>query len=762
MPNFVKATVSKKQLRLIPDISASANESSNGENEFDVTVINESDKFASFYLELLTIGIDSNSNVKWYTLDPEVSAKKPSGAQTNFHVIITKPPIQVYDTTIELTLRVFSVEYANLFNSQKLSLKIERPRKPLRIYLPIKEFKVYPEEEIEIPVILENLSQKPTDVKLSISGLDPDWLSKGTEQKLQIDALESEKTSFWCQPPKNARPPSGEYEFKIEAKSDTSSNPAREQGILEVLPHGTVEFSCTPKMQIIPVKRGVSRKQSKFATYELQFENDSNLPQRVNIQISEQDKKQCGLVIPEGVELAPGETKPMYLVAKKRRPWWWLKRRLLFEVSPILTNPDTEKPSLQIRANPSTQVLELQVLPIIPFWLQLVELLLLLLVLSLLWYLNPKDYHTGAVNSVRLIGNSSLVVSGSSDQTIRLWQVDRSPWQFDIRRLKYEGFIALETQKSVRVIRQSPREDYVIASGLENGDIKLWNVLSKRDTKPIYNGNDRVFDLAFTKDSRFLFSGHGSGIIRQWNLEDKIKNPRVADLNFTIYALALSETQPIPLIVVAGRYNRLALWDWFNRRIYELPYQAQNQPEKNRFNPIMGQHQYINSLTIADAKNMLVSGDNEGYITLWDLNQIRQCIQVGDRVEAINRNDENFRRDSFGNTVSTVKCDDAILDRWRDGHRNQPVRSVALTQNGCYLASVGDDGRVMLWTLEKSKRSPQHQAGNIIAQFPDIRLNSVDIKALDDNLFIATGDDNYRVKLYRVKGRNDDDNANCQ
>jgi len=767
MPNLVKAIVSKREIRLIPDIVIeSGDRTANGENEFDVTVVNESNKFASFYIELLAIGADAESNVKWYNLEPEVSAKKPSGDRTTFHVIITKPPIPVYDTTIELTLRVFSVEFPSLYTSQKINLIVEKARKPLRLYLPIKDFKVLPGEKIEIPAIVYNLSQKATEVQLKISGLKPEWITQGTQQTLQIDAGDYQQTSFWCQAEENTQTLSRKYDFAIEAKSNTSNRNPHEKGVLELLPQGNIEFICKNKLQSIPViKIKGAKKQSKLATYELKFANNSNLPQQINLQISAKDVQQCGLKIPEPIELAPGEPKTMYLVAKKRRPWWWLKRRLLFEVSPILTNPNTAQSEPQIRSNPSIQVLELQILPIIPFWLQLFGGFLLLLLLWFLWYLNPQDYHQGSVNSVRLIGNSSLVVSGSSDQTIRLWQVNRSSWQLDRRRLKYEGFIAEKTEKSVRVIHQSPREDYIIASGLESGDIKLWNVLLKTEPQSIYQGTDRVFALAFSKDSSYLFSGHGSGVVRKWDLESPKKQPQTANSRFTIYALAISETrekQPNALAAIAGRYNKLSLWDWFNGQIYELEYFSSDGQEDKKFSPIAGQNQYINSLALADSQNLLASSDNQGYISLWDMNKIRQCINITSAAIAEYGYFSPFKTDGLGNLVIPLDCDNAIIDRWHQDRDNQPVRSVALSQNGCYLVSGGDDGRVVLWPLENRKRSPQYQDGKIIAEFPDIRINSVDIKALDDNLFISTGDDKNRVKLYRVNGSDENNNAKCQ
>jgi hypothetical protein len=89
MPNLVKAIVSKREIRLIPDIVIeSGDRTANGENEFDVTVVNESNKFASFYIELLAIGADAESNVKWYNLEPEVSAKKPQAIAPLFTLLL--------------------------------------------------------------------------------------------------------------------------------------------------------------------------------------------------------------------------------------------------------------------------------------------------------------------------------------------------------------------------------------------------------------------------------------------------------------------------------------------------------------------------------------------------------------------------------------------------------------------------------------------------------------------------------------------------
>ena len=726
MAGSVKAVVSPKILEFTPDSSSySCDVSVKDENELDVTVTNNSDKFASFQVELSTPGLDENSQIKWYRVEPEICAKKPPGSETTFHVVITKAPIPAYDITIDPILKVFSVEHENLYTSQKLKLTIKKPLKSLRVEVPIEELKVNPGDAIEIPVIAYNLSPKISEITLTCSELDPDWMSAGRERTLIVEPGESEKTSFLCQPPRDT--PSKEYKFTVNAKSNTSQYTAREQRILEILPDGVVKFSCSDKQQKIP---GKGLKKSNFATYELAFKNQSNLPQRVNIAIPEKEQQQGDFqTIPEELNLALGETKIMQLVAKKKRHWLGLKQILKFAVSAELTNRHSEENNTEIYADPNTQVLELKVLPIIPFLLQVGGGTLILLLLLLNWLLQPRVYHAAPVNSVRFFGNGSLVFSASSDQTIRRWQVDDSAWQLNIFRLKHKQPLIAETeqtQKAVRVIRQSPKDNDQIAVGLENGEVKLWDISTNKQIKSLSkNRGDRVFDLVFSQNGRYLYSGHGSGLVNQWNLENYEKQKSI-NAKFTVYALAINEsTHPSPLIFIAGRFNKLAVWNGNNQDFYEqLQYKWRDWDNKD-LKPVFGQHHYITSL--ATANNILASADNQGYITLWNIDRIRECINKSGRKQP-------------------VLCDEAILAQGRDGHGHQPVRSVALTQNGRYLASAGDDGRVMLWSLTEGL-----EEGKMIAQ-SDARFNSVDIKALNNSVLVTSGDDHYKVNLYRVNG----------
>ena len=770
--NHVTALVTKKKLTLIPDIASDVSEvTEDDDRAFDVTVINNSDKFASFQLELIAPGLDPQAEIDWYRVEPEICAKKPPGDRTTFHVTIIKPPIPAYDTTIDITLRAFSVEFANLFTSQTLHLKIEKPRRSLRVYLPAPIIKVFPGDLTEIPVLVNNLSSKSTEITLRLTQLDTSWFKQGTTQLRQLEPGDSKTVSFWCQPLLTNPPLSQSYDFVVEGQSGTSKYIARDQGAVEVLPQGVVEFNCDFPEQTVPAQRQTNHPHKpNIATYELKFVNASNLAQQVTLQSSETDRQQCCLKIPDSIDLAPGEPRSLFLSAHKSRPWIGLKQRFSFEVSPLLSHPITDGTSDRIHPHPSHRTLELYLLPRLPLWLQLGGLLLTTLIIWLASSL-LRIGHQSTVNFVRFSGDGTTVLSASSDRTLRRWQINNTRWQpetlqhWNLRQLTSSENVGAQTGKAVRIIRHRPQDNDVAAVGLEDGTIQLWNLSRGVSDKTLYSGNDRVFDLVFTPDSKTLFSGHGSGNVYARSLTEPKRSPRnisqsvvgnppLAELVpkenrvrflFTISSLALSEDQSSSLVVVAGQFNKLALWDWQNQKVYEVPYVREDPPHK--FNLPMGKQQYINSLSTA--KNLLATADSEGLITLWDMKQVRQC-SLELRPRTANQSGRFKTADE-----NPTRCSNAILKQWNEA--KQPIRSVALSRDGCYLASAGDDGRVVLTPIQNQQ--PQLKQQKVLGQFHH-GIRSVDISSQGNEILVTSDADGDRVMLYRLK--KDSNHADCQ
>lgn len=690
---------------------------------FEVSVVNESNQFASFELQIIAAGSSSNWSDNWYSISPAVSAKKPPGDITNFRVNITDTPIPGFVGKMNIIVRIFSLELGEDRKLVRLIVEEGTGVVPLNVDLPIREFSAQPETLIEIPVRVTNSSQTSAHVSLKFCGVEPQWLLDGTERLLQIAPGEKAEASFLCQLPDPKRVDSKVYPFTIEATYKNSLPSISPPGLIKVLPGGFLDFQCLPEKQHIPAsRRWLPQLRTNSTTYLIECQNASNLSEQVHIEMrkGEEEQKQCFWeILPEVIEIKPGKIEQFEILVSKRRRWFGLAEKLSFIVKAVVSDQ-------RVNVNNENQFLKLTIHPVLHPWLQLI---LLILLLGLLWavsWLNPNNPffgHQRPVNSVQFNGVGGKAISGSQDQGIIRWHVPgfANPLinQHDIRLAKDAG-------KSVRVVRYKPVDNDVVAAGLENGEIQIWNVIGgtggtkKPKATLSLNKDDRIFGLEFSQSSRSLFSGHGSGLVLQWDINDVLLRSATSDklnipfnkpskshqVNFAISDLALIGQQRQNLLI-GGRYNNLVM---LNR--------AQGSLIPIKYNPPGSQNDYITSLDSAEHRpNRLVSSDTNGQITVWNM---ESCVK--------NNNGE---------------CE--VIDRWSNGHGGQAVRSVSISNDGCYIASGGDDNRVMLWPLTTAgKRADMN--GRVVRSASQ-KFNSVDIKVVNQRIMIISGNDDTQVRV---------------
>jgi FOG: WD40 repeat len=228
-----------------------------------------------------------------------------------------------------------------------------------------------------------------------------------------------------------------------------------------------------------------------------------------------------------------------------------------------------------------------------------------------------------------------------------------------------------------------------------------------------------VFGLAFTLDSRFLFSSHGSGQVLRWSVDRhlirqssaKLQQPLQSQkLNFAISDSVLVGDND-NILAIAGRYNNLVLWNWEQNTVRPVAY-----PE------IGGKDDYIQSMDVPEfRRNLLATADTKGFITVWDMTP---CLK---------------------DTSQTCN----IVDRWGDGHQGKPVRSVGIDPNGCYLVSGGDDGRLMFWGLTAAGRRAGEFANGKPLAVLNANVTAVDVRVQQHQVIAIAGDSTGRVRGYR-------------
>ena len=753
---------------------------------FDVTVNNDSDSRATFYIDIKAAGGNRNQGEKWYKLEPEVAAAKPPGSTTNFQVIIFDTPITGFVGIANLTVRISSPE---LGQERRLLLRLniesENQLNLLELQLPVKQFHVDASNIVDIPVQLHNLGQQSTKGNLSFI-IDSRWLIGNSQQPFSLEAGCQTEVVFRCQAPSAAKAASKNYPFKVQAVCSNSYSTDVE-GNIEILPFGSIEFDIPQPRQIIPTQRQwLPNWKSDTASFELHLKSISNLYQQINIKLQGKDAIKCSFKqIPEISTLDVGNTNQIILDITTKRHWVGIRKNLQLEAKPELSDQ-----RLGFNTEPPTKSLELKVLPIIPFWLQLTILALIAAILSLISRANPV-MHTDSVNSVDLNGIGTIALSGSNDCTLRRWEVRRQKLQPD-KSIKYrkkpivcgtthrrEGLLAIfgnddNNQANIfkevgaKVIRFIPKDNDIVAVGLDQGFIELRDVKSGEIVRVLKETSaeekDQIFDLEFTPDSHFLFSGHGSGKVRFWSIESLGKSSdeklgktyeqqpiKVLDLReklkldqnlnqknisrFLIRALKFIPTSNNQgFLVIAGNYSSFIILPWnpnnLNAEFKNILIQNLNTKGISG-----GETDYVSALaTFNDSNKILATADSTGYITTWNLG------------ECLNNFTPNPAQEQ---QISELNCA-RMIDNWQAAKLGG-VNTLSFSEDGRLLISGGNDGRVMVWQLDDEYKYDKTQKGQKIYQ-SNGAIFSIDLETNNQGkLMVLIGGEDKQVTLRHIR-----------
>lgn len=662
----------------------------------------------------MAAGNDPLATAAWYDLAPEVSSVKPPGDSTTFQIAIIDTPIVGFFGWVSLTVRVFSLEL-KAEERQVLRLKVSPPEGavPLKLELLTPILRSRPGRTVRLPVRVYNLAQLTVGALVRCEGLPPDWFPHDVEQAIDLLPQQWTTTEFAITLPSPTEALARPLPFVVQAEVPGSA-PAIAEGRLDILPVGRLVFRPpAPNWAVLPRQWPWQKSEMPPpATYQLIFENASNLDPRIAIALASDTAEDLQWAVePLEIPLLPGMEQVQALAVRSRRPWWGRTCTHRLDAYAVLSDERLGK------TVPESRALQLEVTPVIPLWLAVLGGLGLLWLLWLLSWLNPASPlfgHRAAVNSVQFDGLGETVISGSNDQTARLWQ--RRGF---VRPFKNPGLGRVaQADKAIRVARYRPLDNDRLAIGLENGEIQLWDLLQDERTLSLVapdQRDDRVLDLLFAPDAQTLFSSHGSGEVRRWSLapesvlQSDTRLLQTETFPFAAYSLAGIGTDQA-VLAIAGRFNRLELWNWRTGRRHPVTY------------PGGGQDDYITSLATAEAQPYwLAVADNQGQITLFDL---RDCI------------------------AGAEPC--RVLDSWVANPDGEAVRAIALTDQGCYLASVGDAGQVKLWPLSQGRRQGRYAAGETLATLPT-KLNSVDIRRRQNRLWVVSGADDTRIRIHPTR-----------
>jgi WD40 repeat protein/DNA-binding CsgD family transcriptional regulator len=301
-------------------------------------------------------------------------------------------------------------------------------------------------------------------------------------------------------------------------------------------------------------------------------------------------------------------------------------------------------------------------------------------------YLDNKEFNGGINDIVFNPDDSSTALSACEDGIIALWDVSSISTAKVIRR--YDGHAG-----AVNDVAFSPDGKQFI-SAYDQGTIILWDTGSGKEIHRLNSGTGDVTSVAFSRDSHMAISASDDGKTILWDVENKTETRRYASpagvwLNQVIFGPA--DEYGVATVWGLSSNNAVYVWDLETaKQISEIP-SGSNPYSDIAFttggdkvalafekmillrNIVQGGYEQrllqnsqaidnsITALEISKDNTLLVSGDKEGDIELWNL-PIRNDLdpEIVDKVTSLGNTalfpDQQHLLSSTGSADTTPPC----------------------------------------------------------------------------------------------------------
>jgi WD40 repeat protein/serine/threonine protein kinase len=408
--------------------------------------------------------------------------------------------------------------------------------------------------------------------------------------------------------------------------------------------------------------------------------------------------------------------------------------------------------------------------------------------------------HTGVVNSVAFSPDGRYALSGSSDGTVRLWDVAsgkevRKVQGYDelvsevaflangqiIMARSKDGAILWDTRtdevhryKGGNLEFFDESERYALAT-CEDGSVRLWDVTTKQEVRRFGRHDGTVYSATFSPDKNHVLSGGGDNILRLWEVETG-KEVRhfvghshwVFSVTFSPdgeYVLSGSGDQTVRIWEVkTGRElrcfrhegavfsvafspnGRYALSSSHDRtiRVWEVYYPSfQLTSIKMHPFPVIAQFRAINQLQQEDVLFAELLRMGQQHVKEKSFLRAHDILRQAQDVPGYERNKDVLQFLTLCRVQGGGYCRN-IRNGWcvycLDEHTDS-IASVAFSPDGRYALSGGGDRVIRLWEIEN---------GRVICKLEGHTLAVYSVVFSPDGHYALSGSWDKTIRLWEV------------
>ncbi|KAK1984140.1 WD40-repeat-containing domain protein [Colletotrichum cereale] len=334
--------------------------------------------------------------------------------------------------------------------------------------------------------------------------------------------------------------------------------------------------------------------------------------------------------------------------------------------------------------------------------------------------LQKLEGHHGAVSSVAFSHDSTLIVSASSDQTVRVWRTDtgeciqtlegHTDWVSSVA-FSHDStlIVSASYDRTVRVWRTETGECFqtleghdkavtsaafshdsgLIVSASYDQTIQVWRTSTGECIQKLEGHIEGVTSAAFSHNSDLILSGSDDATVRAWCT---YTGECIQEINcYSSPVCSASFSHDSTLIASALNNSTVRIWNA----------KAEKHTREG------SEHGDAVIHVIISHNSGLIASVSVGVIRVW-------CTDTGNYIRKIKGHNNSYKSAVFSHNSALIASasKDHTIQVWcvRTGHcvkelrgHNGDISAVAFSHNSALIASASDDRTVRIWRTDTGK-----------------------------------------------------------
>ena len=319
---------------------------------------------------------------------------------------------------------------------------------------------------------------------------------------------------------------------------------------------------------------------------------------------------------------------------------------------------------------------------------------------------------------LQISADGEKLITSGSDGSSRIWSISE---------LLVEAPLRLEHSGWVNSISLSP-DDKLVASGSSNGQINIWETVSRRQLRVIPTGSTEVLSVAFSPGGEQILSTGDGENATIWNVSDG--RPLLRMRHDTRVHIGIYSPNG-KMIATGGADKLIRIWETSTGRLLKS---------------LRGHDNEVTSLVFLGDEGRLVSGGYDETLRLWDTNSGAEIGRLAGQKGII----WDVAVSPDGKRLATIGEDSVV--RLHQIATRSLISTIDISRNGGMgVAFNPAEHRIAVADKNKKVFILDSTSGRKILQLSDFAGDCTSIAFTRDGKTLVTGDLGGQVRMFAIR-----------